>query len=687
MDTQKKIPNRLFNEKSPYLLQHAYNPVDWYPWGEEAFEKARLEDKPIFLSIGYSTCHWCHVMEEESFEDPEVARLINQFLLPIKVDREERPDIDNIYMNACQIMTGRGGWPLSIFMTADKKPFFTATYIPKKSRYGRMGLLELIPRINELWHKDRDKLNSSANRIVAALQSDETERERGELEEEVLSTAYQEMESGFDDEYGGFGGQPKFPMPHQLVFLLRYWQRSGKQKALEMAEKTLLAMRAGGIYDQLGFAFHRYSTDRQWVLPHFEKMLYDQALLIYAYTEGYQASGKEIFSRTVQEIVAYIEREMTSPQGGFYSAEDADSEGIEGKFYLWDFKEVKELIAGEEKANDFIRFFNLKEKGNYLEEANGELTGKNILHINEQLVLTQLLKYEKIRERLFKEREKRVHPAKDDKILTDWNGLMIAALARAYSVFKQDKFLDLARQGANFIISFLYGRQGLLHRYRDGDAAIKANLDDYAFLIWGFIELYQANYQTEDLEWALKLNQEMIELFWDERKGGFFFAAGNEEELIIRQKEIYDGAIPSGNSVAFWNLVRIAHLTGQHKYQEMALEISRVFSQRIKSSPSIFSQFLLGLTALLDPFYDFVIVGEKDEQETDHFLAEIKKHQLRNKVILLKQQGDQKIASLAKFTTEYKKIDNKTTVYICKDYSCQLPVTTVDRMNEALKSE
>ncbi|HLG28805.1 MAG TPA: thioredoxin domain-containing protein, partial [Candidatus Brocadiales bacterium] len=568
-------PNRLINEKSPYLLQHADNPVDWYPWGDEAFEKARKENKPILLSIGYSTCHWCHVMEHESFEDPEVARLMNETFVSIKVDREERPDIDNIYMTVCQMISrGNCGWPLNIIMTPDNKPFFAATYIPKEARFGRAGMLELIPRLKELWTTQRDEVMKSANQITSALQQglgSSGQLKGEELDESSLEKAYDQLAGTFDSSNGGIGTAPKFPTPHNYLFLLRYWKRSGNENALAMVEKTLQSMRLGGIYDHVGFGFHRYSTDPNWFVPHFEKMLYDQAMLAMAYIEAYQATGKKDYEQTAREIFTYVLRDMTDPGGGFYSAEDADSEGEEGKFYLWSEREIKQVL-GKDDAEFFIKVFNIDEEGNFGEEATGRKTGDNILHLKKpvaEIALSLNISQEELnkkiqvaREKLFKVREKRVHPHKDDKVLTDWNGLMIAALAKGSQAFNEPEYSVAAGRAVDFILKNLRDKSGeLLHRYRDGESGIRANVTDYAFLVWGLTELYEATFDVNYLKTALELNRELIENFWDEDNGGFYFTSSDVEELIVRQKEINDGAIPSGNSVAMLNLIRLGRIT------------------------------------------------------------------------------------------------------------------------------
>ena len=518
----EKRANRLILEKSPYLLQHAYNPVDWYPWGPVAFEKARTENKLIFLSIGYSTCHWCHVMEKESFEDPIVAKLLNETFISIKVDREERPDIDSTYMKICQMMTGSGGWPLNIIITPNQKPLFATTYIPKEDRFGKIGIKELIPCIKELWQSRRHELESSAERIISLLKEQVTSGiDRGEeLGKSTLDEAFVSLSSRFDELYGGFGNAPKFPTTHNLSFLLRYWKRRGYRKALQMVERTLRAMRRGGIYDHLGFGFHRYSTDSKWFVPHFEKMLYDQAMLTIAYLEAYQATEKEEYAQTVREILTYVLRDMTALNGGFYSAEDADSEGEEGKFYVWTEDEIKRLL--HKKEIEFVtRIFNIVPSGNFEDESTRRRTGKNILSLRDSLpevaskLGTPLIEIRKRLEdalqRLYVAREKRIHPNKDDKILTDWNGLMIVALAKAASVLSEDAYVTAAKKAANFIISNMTTPEGrLYHRYRDGEPAIMGFLNDYSFFIWGLIELYEATFEASFLKRAIKLTEVMM---------------------------------------------------------------------------------------------------------------------------------------------------------------------------------
>ncbi len=691
-----KSENRLSKEKSPYLIQHAENPVNWYPWDQEAFEEAKNKNKPIFLSIGYSTCHWCHVMAHESFEDQVVAKLINEIFIPIKVDREERPDIDNVYMTVCQMMTGSGGWPLTIFMTPDKKPFYAATYIPKESRYGRLGLLELLPKIKEQWKTNKDQLENNANRITELLNKDEKViDDLNKLNLNIFNEAYSELKQNFDSIYGGFGHAPKFPMPHQNFFLLNYYIQKGNESAIKIVEKNLKQMKAGGIYDHIGYGFHRYSTDEKWLLPHFEKMLYDQALLVYLYTTAYQITGNDLFKTTVHEVIEYLENKMLAEEGGFYSAEDADSEGVEGKFYVWQIDEIKNIL--QEKSKDVIDLYNVKEIGNFYDESTGDKTDKNILHLNLNNKHNDIDLFEKEKElinerrELNRTREKRIHPHKDDKILTDWNGLMIAALAKAAFVFEEKKFLILAEEAANFIIDNLVNENTLLHRYRDGESAIRGTLEDYSFFIWGLLELYQLTFKTKYLKLSINLNNSILENFWDNEKGGFFFVSTEDKDLIFRNKEVYDGAIPSGNSVALSNLIRLSHLTGNQLLEEKANDMLKTFSEKVRIAPTAYCQFLIGLQKHFLPYYDIIIVGEKDDKTTKDVLNIIRKNYTFNlSVILVPTDSTSKeykeLEKRISFIKNYKQVQNKTTIYICKDYSCNLPVTDVDEVAEILKN-
>ena len=695
MPTSYKKNNRLIKEKSPYLQQHAKNPVDWYPWSQEAFTKAKRENKPIFLSIGYSTCHWCHVMAHESFGDIEVARHLNKNFVCIKVDREERPDIDKIYMNICQLITGRGGWPLTIIMTPDKKPFFAATYIPKETRYGIKGLLTLIQEIKYLWENKTDDLLKSAGEITNTLQKITKSTQGRELTLKTLNFAYEQLFNSFDEQYGGFGNQPKFPTPHNLLFLLRYWKRTGDNYCLKIVITTLEQMRQGGIYDQIGFGFHRYSTDRKWILPHFEKMLYDQALLTMAFTEAYHVTKKPIFKKTAQEIIEYVFRDMTSEKGGFYYAEDADSEGKEGKFYTWNYDELEKILTSEE-LNLVAKFYNIKKEGNFTPEA-GKTVKENIFYqtmskedyakfyqIKEKDLLDKL---GKIRKKLFQIRKNRIHPEKDDKILTDWNGLMIAALVKAAQIFNDKVYVEKAEKGLNFILkNMMQNNGGLLHRYRKGETKIPGYADDYAFLVLGLIELYQVTFNPKYLQISLDLNNYLINHFWDKTYGGLFFTSDTNEKLLTRTKEVYDGAIPSANSVTMYNLIRLARITGNTDLEKKAKQIGKTFSDQITKTPSGYTQMMASLDFAIGPSFEIVVVGNKDKKDTQKIIQSINSIYLPSKVLILKEPALKNllIEELAPFIKDYSQIKNQATIYVCKNQQCQLPVTNIEKMKQLL---
>ncbi|MGC9006349.1 MAG: thioredoxin domain-containing protein, partial [Sulfurihydrogenibium sp.] len=666
---------RLINEKSPYLLQHAYNPVDWYPWSEEAFEKAKKEDKPIFLSIGYSSCHWCHVMEKESFEDEEVAEILNKYFVPIKVDREERPDVDSVYMNVCMLFNGSGGWPLTVIMTPDKKPFFAGTYFPKHSRPGRIGLMDILLTVAKKWQEDKEDLISRAEKVIGYLQ-EEVKSSPSELKVDYIHAGFFELKSRFDSVYGGFSNKPKFPTPHNLMFLLRYYYHTKQSEALSMVETTLLKMRLGGIYDHVGFGFHRYSTDRQWLLPHFEKMLYDQAMLLMAYTEAYQITKKEIYKQTAQEIIQYVLRDMTSKEGMFYSAEDADSEGEEGKFYTWTIQEIKDVL--KEDADLAIKLFNIKEEGNFLEEATGHLTGRNIIYLKE-LPNIPAEKIEEIRKKLFDYREKRVHPLKDDKMLTDWNGLMIAALSKAGQAFSNQDYIYHAKKATDFILENMLINGKLYHLYKDGEVKIEGMLDDYAFFVWGLIELYQAVGEVKYLEKAVELSQKAIELFYDNENGGFFLS--KSQDLIVKPKESFDGAIPSGNSVSSYNLYRLYLMTADQDFYQKSYETLKAFGEEIKRLPSYHCMFLIAMMMHFYPTAEVVISGEKWQDPLKDLNVEF----LPNKVVMVKyKENKEHLERLSPFTKGME-IPEDFYVYVCKNFTCNLPTKDLEYVKNLIK--
>jgi len=710
--------NRLGKEKSPYLLQHADNPVDWYPWGEEAFAKAQAENKPIFLSIGYSTCHWCHVMAHESFEDAETAEIMNKYFVSIKVDREERPDLDNIYMKSVMAITGQGGWPLSVFLTPDKKPFFGGTYFPPHSQWGMPGFKDVLSSIHSAWANQKDEILKSSQNLTLVLQGEMASRKNNVRapDEETLKAAYLLFTRSYDDVYGGFGRSPKFPTSHNLSFLLRYYQRSGEAQALGMVEKTLTEMAHGGMYDHLGGGFHRYSTDQQWHVPHFEKMLYDQATLAKIYLEAYQETGKEFYAQTAREIFDYVLRDMQSPGGGFFSAEDADSldqekgHKSEGAFYIWLQKEILKIL-GQKEAEMFNYHFGVEPNGNAQNDPHGEFTGKNILYAANSLEETAehfkkssnslpldgrgnqeiAAILQKAKEKLFTVRSQRPKPHLDDKILVDWNGLMISSLAFGSRILEEPRYREAAERAAQFIFTKLKRPDGrLLHRYRDGEAAILATIDDYAFLIHGLIDLYEATFKVEYLKEAKRLAVEMIRLFWDENQGGFFFTAADAEELIIRQKEIYDGAIPSGNAVAALDLIRLGRMTLNRDWEAKAQKLLEAFSNEISSMPTGYTQSLTALDFGLGPSKEIVLAGDKDDPKLNQMLQNIFKHFIPNKVVLFRPaaaQEAQEIIFLSPFLEKQTAVNGQATAYVCENYVCRFPTADPENFEKLLIGE
>ncbi len=691
----KSSGNRLRSESSPYLQMHAGNPVDWFPWSEEAFMQAKTLDRPVFLSIGYSTCHWCHVMERESFENPQVAEVLNERFICIKVDREERPDLDEVYMTVCQMMTGGGGWPLTVLMTPDKKPFFAATYLPAVSRHGRLGLMDLAARIEDLWQNHRDKVYQSVEGIYERLQMVNRLNEPSQSEPgpEQIEQAYQDLAHRFDKAYGGFGSAPKFPSAHNLTFLLRQWKRSGNIQPLNMGELTLRNMRAGGIYDHIGFGFHRYATDAKWRLPHFEKMLYDQAMLTLAYLEAWQATGRQCYLNTVKEIIEYVRRDMTGREGGFYSAEDADSDGYEGAYYLWSVKSIRDILAPDE-TEWMIDKFHLETSGNYEDEASRKKTGLNILYLDRIDDPAQAWSEEDnriwsgIRKVLLERRNQRPHPFKDDKILTDWNGLMIAALARAGRSLDDPGSIAMAEQATQFVIEKMIDSDcRLWRRFRQGEAEINGFLEDYAFLIWGLIELYQTVFDAQYLERALCLSRFVIRQFGDKRNGGFYHTGAMAEKLIIRSKNAYDNAIPSGNSIMAMNLARLGRLTGDLKLEALAWETVRAFGSQILPHPNGFMQMLQTVDYLNGPSCEIVVAGPYQAHDTLALLKVINQGYRPDQVILQvpgRKNDAIPIADLVPALKDYHPVDTKATAWVCSNYKCNQPVTEPGRLGEML---
>jgi len=691
--------NRLAQSRSPYLLQHADNPVDWYPWGEEAFKAATEQDKPIFLSIGYATCHWCHVMAHESFEDPEVAALMNSAFINIKVDREERPDIDQVYMSVTQMLTGSGGWPMTIIMTPNKRPFFAGTYIPKNIRFGRMGMMELIPKVLEAWTHDRQKLLESAGQIVANLQSVADRSRPGELGSDIIKTTRRDLASRYDDEEGGFGTAPKFPSPHTLLFLLALGEAEKDAGAINMVSHTLEKMRQGGIFDQIGFGFHRYSTDKEWLVPHFEKMLYDQAMLLLAFTEASRITGREDFAQTAREIVEYIDRDMRSSDGAFYSAEDADSEGEEGIFYLWTEGELNDLLAPEDAAIARA-VWNTSPTGNFLDEASAKASIDNILHLSDDLGTTAKrmglfqnnlrARLAHIRMVLLKARSMRPRPLLDDKVLTDWNSLMAAALARAGVVLDEPSYIKQATTAVDLILTRMQNPKGrLLHRWRDGHAEIPAFLDDHVFLTWALLELYDATLEPRFLKEALTLQEQTDALFWDRKQGGYFFSAADNEELLVRSREIYDGAMPSGNSVAAHNLIRLGRLTGRPAFEERAAALMKAFGEGVARGPSGHTHLIDALQRATNPTFEIVICGPPNDPGTGKLLATVRKAAPARSSIVLVEPGaaGKTIRRLAPFTENHLMIEGKPTAYVCRNHQCKMPTTDVEALQRQLKAD
>ncbi|KGP90530.1 hypothetical protein N780_03745 [Pontibacillus chungwhensis BH030062] len=673
-----KKPNRLIHEKSPYLLQHAYNPVDWYPWGEEAFQKANLEGKPIFLSIGYSTCHWCHVMERESFEDEKVAKLLNERFVSIKVDREERPDLDSIYMTVCHMMNGMGGWPLNVFLTPEQVPFYSGTYFPKESRYGMPGFRDVILQLYHNFKEQPDKVKNIENNVQNALDQAFNMENTTVLTKDVLHQTYEAFHNNYDETYGGFGSAPKFPRPHTLMYLLRYYRYSGEEKALSMVEKTLDGLAAGGIYDHIGYGFSRYSVDEKFLVPHFEKMLYDQALLAITYTEAYQVTKEERFKKIAQEVISYVLRELKHAEGGFYSAEDADSEGVEGKFYVWTPNEVTEIL-GQHLGELFCDVYDIKEQGNF--------EGKsipNLLQLDlKSYALRNGLEEKRLREslevgreKLFEAREARVRPFKDDKIITSWNGMMITALAKASRVFGNKTYFEEAKQSLQFIERHLFVDGRLMVRYRDGEVKHLGLIDDYAYLLWAYIEMYEASFNLDYLQKANILSEQMMALFLDADQGGFYLYGTDHEQLITRPKEAADGAVPSGNSVASLQLLRLARLTGDVRKEEVVNHTIASFTDDLVKYSDGHAYFLQTYLLIQSSAKEVVVLKSEGDDGMNELLRSLQED-FHPELTYLVGDSVERLASLAPFTADYKKIHNRSTAYICENFSCMPPTTEV----------
>ncbi len=684
--TEQTHTNRLINETSPYLLQHAHNPVDWFPWGEEPFEIARREQRPILLSIGYSACHWCHVMEHESFENDDIAKLMNENFVNIKVDREERPDLDHIYMNAVQMMTQHGGWPMTVFLTPEGVPFYAGTYFPPEDRHNMPGFPRVLISVADAFRERSQDIEQTAasvlnelKRLTEAIESNEL------LTSELLDVAYRGIIRNYDSNNGGFGGAPKFPPAMTLEFLLHTLSRTGNNQALEIVSQTARKMAHGGIYDQLGGGFHRYSTDSRWLVPHFEKMLYDNALLSRLYLHFYQVGGQPWARAIVEGILDYVVREMTDPRGGFYSTQDADSEGIEGKFFVWSLGEIQKLL-GERDAALFAEYYNVTGEGNF--------EGENILNVTREPLevaraagvsvgeLSDAL--ERGRKTLFAAREKRVKPARDEKVLAAWNGLMLASFAEAGAILDRPDYIQTARNNARFLLDKLRQDGLLLRTYKDGTAKLNAYLEDYSFFIDGLLTLFEATGEIEWLEEALDITQTMIREFWDEQDGGFFFTGQSHEELIVRSKDFFDNATPSGNSVAADVLLRIGALTDNADYQRRAATILRLTAAAIRRYPSGFGRMLCAVDFNLASPREIALIGDPNSPDTKSLSAELWKHYLPNRVIAQSLPNETRAAELIPLLRDRPQRDGLATAYVCERFVCKSPANTAAELGKQL---
>jgi uncharacterized protein YyaL (SSP411 family) len=684
---EAKHTNRLIHETSPYLLQHAHNPVDWYPWGEEAFQRARSESKPILLSIGYSACHWCHVMERESFEDEKIAALMNDLFVNIKVDREERPDLDEIYMNAVQLLTGRGGWPMTVFLTPEGKPFYGGTYFPPEDRYGVPGFPRILAGVANAYREKPQDVEKSVGQILTALQriSSSTESQQP-FSPDIISRSAEALSRAYDSDHGGLGNAPKFPNVGVYELFLRHYYGSRDKRFLEMVTHTLAKMAGGGIYDHLGGGFHRYSVDEKWLVPHFEKMLYDNAQLVRIYAQVYRATREPLFKRVVDQTMAYLLREMLDQEGGFYSTQDADSEGEEGKFFAWTPEEITEILD-EEASEIFCRIYDVSEQGNF--------EGKNILH--PILTLEQASKFFRrdfreiealvtnAREALFREREKRIKPFRDEKVITSWNGLMLSGLAEAIKISPQPAYLEAANRNFQFIFTKLFHDGRLLHVYKNGQAKLAGYLDDYAFLAVGLLDLYEATLEASALRRAIELADTMLREFRDENGGGFFYTGKSHEQLISRTKPVFDGSIPSGNAMATQLLLRLHHFTGKDTYLQLAETALRSYYTAMESQPFGFAHMLCALDYYLEKPKEIVVVGNREDPKTAELVTQIHSMYLPNQTLQIigPEKSLETVSPLLKDKTQ---INGRPTVYVCHQYTCSAPVTDSQALKGLLES-
>ncbi|MDE1769041.1 MAG: thioredoxin domain-containing protein [Thaumarchaeota archaeon] len=667
-------PNNLIKESSPYLLQHAYNPVQWYSWGEEALNKAKQENKPIFLSVGYSACHWCHVMAHESFENEEIAKVMNEFFVNIKVDREERPDIDDIYQKVCQLTTGQGGWPLSVFLTPDQRPFYVGTYFPPLDNYGRPGFGSLVRQLAQAWKEKPADVNQAAENFVNTLQKTESVSHDSKLEKSILDEAAVNLLSIVDMTNGGFGQAPKFPNASNLSFMLRYSKLSGIAKFQEFVLKTLSKMANGGLYDQLGGGFHRYSTDARWLVPHFEKMLYDNALLPPVYAEAYQISKDLRYLEVIQDTLRYVIREMTSPEGGFYSAQDADSEGEEGKFYVWKKKEIENILGKD--ADVFCLYYDVTDGGNFEGHTilyNGINLSSVAFHFGKsESEVIQILKQSK--EKLFAIRQKRVAPGRDDKIMTSWNSLMVSAFVKGYRVTGEPDFIKSAQNCIEFIENKLTKDGELLHTYKDGQAKLRAYLDDYSYFVSALLDYFETRPSKKYLDLAVYYADYLLDHFWDESSKNFFFTADNHEKLIIRTKNIYDLSLPSGNSVAAGVMLRLYHITQDKKYLDVSIKVMESLSVVAAENPFGFGQLLNVVYSYLKKPLEITVINPINSEVKDYLSKKFIPEAIL--VIVSNKQDLESLQHLQFFAgKEYN--DSKTKVYVCKDFACSLPLETI----------
>ena len=679
--------NRLIHETSPYLLQHAHNPVDWYPWSEEAFEKAKKENKPVLLSIGYSACHWCHVMERESFENEKIAALMNELFVNIKVDREERPDLDEIYMNAVQMLTGRGGWPMTMFLTPEGKPFYGGTYFPPEDRQGMPGFPRILQGVAQAYRERPADVEKSVAQILETLHHmAESQPSEKDFAPGIIAESCEKIARAYDSENGGLGQAPKFPNPGVYELFLRYYSESGDERYLTMVAQTLSKMAQGGIYDHVGGGFHRYSVDAKWLVPHFEKMLYDNAQLLRIYSQAYVITGEPLYKTVVEESAGYLLREMHQPEGGFYSTQDADSEGEEGKFFVWTLAEIDALL-GAEDGEVFARMYDVTEEGNFEE--------KNILH--PILTVDQASKFfrkekseiealiARTKEKLFTAREKRIKPFRDEKIIAAWNGLLLSGLAEAIKITGASSCLEASRRTVEFIFGRMFRDGYLLHVYKDGQAKLRGYLDDYAFVALGLLDLYEVLFDRSLIDRAMQLADIMLQEFWDERGGGLFYTGKSHVPLISRAKPVFDASIPSGNAIAAQLLLRLYHLVGVEDYHTRAETILRSYYDAMVSQPFGFAHMLCALDQYLHPAKEIVIVGERSDARTTDLIKEIHSLYLPNKAVQIFAPGES-LEKVSPLMVGKQQIDGRPTAYVCQNFTCSAPVTSWAELKRLLET-